>query len=138
MWLTLVRHAESVSNQEGVLSGHSRSPLTAEGRRQAACLGGCRPELANGRVISSDLLPARQFVALALGTDVRVTIDARWRKRDFGAFDGLPLGREPRPWRATPGDGVARRTSAVLGVPPRTGANPDSAGATGFWTTQMP
>lgn len=35
-------------------------------------------------------------------------------------------------------DGVARRTSAVLGVPPGTGANPDSAGATGFWTTQTP
>ena len=36
MWLAFVRHAESVSNQQGELSGHSRSPLTAEGRRQAA------------------------------------------------------------------------------------------------------
>ena len=90
MRLTFVRHAESVSNRKGVLSGHGRSPLTAEGRRQAARLSRCRPELASGQVVASDLPRVRQTVALAVGTGVDVTIDARWRERDFGAFEGLP------------------------------------------------
>ena len=98
--LFLVRHGESTYNAEGRLQGQADPPLTPRGRAEAEALAG----LLDGRVISSDLIRARETAAL-LGHP-EVPTDARLREIDVGEWEGralseLPPGPEPS-WRGGP------------------------------------
>lgn len=88
--MILVRHGETVWNRERRMQGHSDSPLSAVGVRQARQLA---RRLAAERccaLYSSDSGRAyrtARAIAEATGHDIR--IDVRLRERHFGAFEGL-------------------------------------------------
>jgi probable phosphoglycerate mutase len=101
----LVRHGQTDENAKGVLQGQQDTQLNDLGRAQAdaiaARLATFEPHLT--ALVSSDL--ARAFdtaraIARELGLDIRV--DARWRERSFGAFEGKTLS-EADIWRAAAG-----------------------------------
>jgi probable phosphoglycerate mutase len=86
--LSLVRHAQSVSNAEGVWQGQGDSPLSDLGRGQVEnlrrAIQGARYDLA----ISSDLSRAAD-TSQALGSPVEH--DPAWREIDVGAWEGLTM-----------------------------------------------
>ena len=83
-----VRHAQSVSNAEGIWQVHGDSPLSEIGRSQVealtAALNGTQFDLA----LSSDLSRAADTAA-ALGAAVEH--DPRWREIDVGRWEGLTM-----------------------------------------------
>ncbi|NML10604.1 histidine phosphatase family protein [Sphingobium sp. AR-3-1] len=83
--LHLLRHGEPKG--AGRLNGHTDARPTAAGI--AACADRAR-DLAIEALLSSNLSRAR-LAAEAIGraTGLSVTLDARWRELDFGAWDGL-------------------------------------------------
>jgi glucosyl-3-phosphoglycerate phosphatase len=98
--LFLVRHGESTYNAEGRLQGQADPPLSPRGRAEAEALAG----LLDGRVISSDLVRARETAAL-LGHP-EVPTDARLREIDVGEWAGRLLTEFPAgpefSWRGGP------------------------------------
>jgi broad specificity phosphatase PhoE len=89
----LVRHAQSVSNANGVWQGQGDSPLSDMGRTQAEALSWA---LEGGRydvVLSSDLSRAAN-TAKAAGTDVEH--DPAWREIDVGEWEGLTMDQVVR------------------------------------------
>ncbi len=103
MSLVLVRHGETEANAARLLLGRAQSPLTEQGRAQAAALGSLLGPVA--RLVSSPLERARD-TALALGLGLAVEVDDRWIEVDYGSYDGRALGDIPvevwRRWRADP------------------------------------
>jgi probable phosphoglycerate mutase len=89
--LLLTRHGESESNRARRLGGRSATPLTANGRRQAAQLAATLVrEGGLTAIYSSDLLRARDtatHIGEATGVDVRLT--STLRERCLGEFTGL-------------------------------------------------
>ena len=90
--LILIRHGETEWNKKHLLQGASDIPLNESGRAQALAAA---PELARiaqvKRIVSSDLSRAvetAQIFADAMGAEV--VIDARWRERSYGVWEGLP------------------------------------------------
>lgn len=86
MRLLLIRHGESILGAAGRYAGHSNTPLSVKGRRQARAL---RRKLARFRVdivFSSDLARCRETARL-LGFEPKVT--RRLREASFGAWEGL-------------------------------------------------
>jgi broad specificity phosphatase PhoE len=102
--LLLVRHGESTYNAEGRLQGQADPPLTPRGRAEAEALAQVLDGIAPARVISSDLIRARETAALLGHPDAPT--DARLREIDVGEWQGralseLPPGPEPS-WRGGP------------------------------------
>jgi broad specificity phosphatase PhoE len=102
--LIIVRHGESTWNAEGRLQGQADPPLSEQGRREAAALAPALDVAAPDRVVSSDLVRARETAALLGHPDAPV--DPRLREIDVGEWAGRPLaelpqGSEPS-WRAGP------------------------------------
>jgi broad specificity phosphatase PhoE len=102
--LILVRHGESTYNAEGRLQGQADPPLSPRGRAEAEALARALDGAAPQRVISSDLVRARETAAL-LGHPEAPT-DARLREIDVGEWAGRPIsdfppGTEPS-WRGGP------------------------------------
>jgi probable phosphoglycerate mutase len=103
--LALVRHGQSEGNVSGAIGGHSATPLTDLGHRQAhhtarALAGDFTP----GVVISSDLLRARQTaIPIAQACGVELVLDPRLRERSLGVLDGMSFEQaeaaEPDVWR---------------------------------------
>src|SRR5215208_1744289 len=89
--LLLTRHGESESNRARRFSGSSATPLTANGRRQAAQLAETLVREGGVTTIySSDLVRARDTATLigeATGIDVQLT--SALRERCLGEFTGL-------------------------------------------------
>ena len=87
--ILVVRHAESVWNSAGRWQGQADPPLSDAGRAEAraagAALGGV------SRIVSSDLSRAAETARIMAETlDVEpVVIDADWRERDVGQWQGL-------------------------------------------------
>ena len=122
--LFLVRHGESTYNADGRLQGQADPPLTPRGRAEAEALAQALDGMAPARVISSDLVRARETAAL-LGHPEAPT-DPRLREIDVGEWAGRPIsdfppGAEPS-WRGGPlvppggeawGELVARVGAAV-------------------------
>jgi glucosyl-3-phosphoglycerate phosphatase len=102
--ILLVRHGESTYNAEARLQGQADPPLSDRGRREATALAGALNGLAPDRVISSDLIRARETAAL-LGHPDAAT-DARLREIDVGEWQGRPLSDFPSgsetSWRGGP------------------------------------
>ena len=88
--LIVVRHGESEANRRRVFAGQTDSPLTEEGRRQAAAVAAALAREPIGRVVSSDLSRARDTAeAIARPRGLRVETTAALREWDVGELVGL-------------------------------------------------
>lgn len=90
--LLLVRHGETVWNQENRWQGHADVPLSEAGREQARRLA--RRLLAEGRqvraIYASDLqraLHTAEILGERLG--ITPTLEPAWREMDIGTWSGL-------------------------------------------------
>ena len=88
--LLLIRHGESVWNAEGRLQGQLDPELSELGRRQVAALAPAVAALRPDRVISSDLVRARQTAEI-LGFS-EPELDPAWREIDVGDWGGQLAG----------------------------------------------
>ena len=86
MRITFIRHGQSESNASGHWQGHSDSPLSDLGRRQARALGERLVEFAPNLVVSSDLSRAADTAA---ALDLPFEKDEAWREIHLGAWEGL-------------------------------------------------
>jgi probable phosphoglycerate mutase/uncharacterized phosphatase len=87
----LVRHGESVSNKEGIISGHSDYDLTEQGRDQVRETKEALRHVSFDEVYSSDLKRAMQTAEILYGRPVSETNRIHTlRERDFGSLDGGP------------------------------------------------
>jgi broad specificity phosphatase PhoE len=119
--LVIVRHGESVWNAEGRLQGQADPPLSPKGREEARALAGAVDGALPARVVSSDLIRARETAAL-LGHPEAAT-DPRLREIDVGEWEGREVAELPQDtsWRAgaiTPpgGETWTRFQARVAGV----------------------
>jgi len=88
--LILIRHGETVWNQQRRMQGHSDSPLSETGVRQAQLLARHLRQIAFGALYSSDSGRAQhtaRSVAEVTGHDI--ILEPRLRERHFGVFEGL-------------------------------------------------
>ncbi len=105
----LLRHGESVGNQEGLVQGQSDFPLTETGRKQSQALA--QRWLAEGqnfdRIISSPQSRCRETAEIIAGfLGVIVEFDPIWMERDYGSVSGMfdkeALSTEQRPLYSIP------------------------------------
>lgn len=91
----LVRHGETTWNRHRRVQGWAPSRLTDRGRRQAEAAGrAIAADFDVERIHASDLRRSRETAELMAGAlDAPVELDAGWRERDFGAYQGLPYDR---------------------------------------------
>ncbi|HEY9447796.1 MAG TPA: histidine phosphatase family protein [Burkholderiales bacterium] len=86
----LVRHGETLWNQQGRMQGQRDSPLTELGVRQARLLAGRLKDVSFAALYSSDLGRAyRTARSIADETAHEIVADTRLRERHFGIFEGL-------------------------------------------------
>lgn len=86
----LVRHGETVWNQEGRMQGQHDSPLTDTGLRQGVQVARRLKDVAFTTLYSSDLGRAyRTAQSIATETGHEIVVDVRLRERHFGLFEGL-------------------------------------------------
>ncbi len=110
--LILVRHGQSTYNAKACLQGQADPPLSDIGRGEAEQL---RPALArfpDDRVVTSDLIRARETAALLGYPDARP--DPRWREIDVGSWAGRPCPIS-RTGTSTPGAAVRCTRPTVRG-----------------------
>lgn len=87
--LYLVRHGESEANAARVFAGHSDSPLTERGRRQAEAVAEALAAVPFDRVISSDLSRCRDTAeAIARRQGLTVEVFPELREIDVGSATG--------------------------------------------------
>ncbi len=90
MRLVLVRHGETIWNEEQRLQGATDVPLSERGRAQAARLAGRLAAEPFVAIYSSDLLRASETAAiLAAAHDLPVQHDPRLREQSKGIWEGL-------------------------------------------------
>ncbi len=84
-------HSISEDNELGRATGWLDGRLSAEGRLQAASLGGRRRSDGLACVFSSDLGRARETVEIAFGgSSLPILLDWRLRECDYGSLNGRP------------------------------------------------
>lgn len=86
--ITFVRHGQSEANRAGIWQGSGNSPLTGEGRAQAARVGDRLARREFDIVQSSDLERCRDTAA---GAGFSPELDSRWREGDLGEWEGLSM-----------------------------------------------
>lgn len=88
--ILLIRHGETLWNQQGRMQGQHDSPLTAMGLQQARQLARRLKDVAFTTLYSSDLGRAHQTArCIADATRHEVIAEPGLRERDFGIFEGL-------------------------------------------------
>ena len=88
----LIRHAQTVWNREKKIQGHSDSPLTADGEKQASSWGGILSQLAWDRILASDAGRARATAEIINAVlKVPLTIDSRLKEQNWGQWTGLTV-----------------------------------------------
>lgn len=88
--LILIRHGETVWNQQRRMQGHSDSPLSETGLRQAQLLARHLKQIAFSALYSSDSGRAHHTArAVAEVTGHDIILEPRLRERHFGVFEGL-------------------------------------------------
>jgi probable phosphoglycerate mutase len=119
----LMRHARTVWNQEKRIQGQKDSPVTREGRKQAAECGKILKSLSWHRILSSDTGRAVE-TANIINTYLQMSIlkDHRLREQNWGQWTGKTLdsignqssqelaARGGTGWRFCPPDGEDRLT----------------------------
>lgn len=88
--LYLIRHGQSAGNAEGRFGGHSPTPLSSLGVKQAECTARALEEEKIDVIYSSDLLRAVQ-TAEPLADRLRILINKTeaFRERNVGVLEGL-------------------------------------------------
>ncbi len=92
--LLLVRHGESVWNEEERVQGQQDVPLSDRGRQQAVALGRCLrgvPIMACFASPLSRAMETAQLVLTAAGQSVPITPMPALMERRFGVWEGKPL-----------------------------------------------
>lgn len=96
--VVFVRTGETDWNRDGRWQGWVANPLNAHGRQQAQTLANYVRHIGMGALFSSDLrrgVETAQLVAQKLPFEA--VLDARWRERDIGRWQGMTLN-EIRGW----------------------------------------
>ena len=102
--LLLVRHGESTWNAAGRMQGQTASPaLTDRGRRQAVEAGAQLLARGAERLLTSDLVRARQTAAI-IGTTLRLEpeVNPLLRERHYGTWQGRDSAEAIRATRSLP------------------------------------
>jgi probable phosphoglycerate mutase len=88
----LIRHAQTVWNREKKIQGHSDSPLTADGEKQASSWGRRLSQFAWDRILASDAGRA-QATAEIINAILKVplTLDPRLKEQNWGQWAGLTV-----------------------------------------------
>ncbi len=88
--MLLIRHGQSEGNAEGRFGGHTATPLSARGRREAEAAARALAAEKITAIYSSDLLRAIDTaLPLARLTDLEVEPSAAFRERGVGVMEGL-------------------------------------------------
>lgn len=88
--ILLVRHGQSQGNAEGRFGGHTATPLSARGRRQAEAAARILASEKITAIYSSDLLRAAQTAEpLAQLTGLEIKRTTAFRERSVGVMEGL-------------------------------------------------
>lgn len=86
----LIRHGETLWNQQARMQGQNDSPLTTTGLEQARKLARRLKDVAFTALYSSDLGRAHQTArCIADETGHEIIVDQGLRERSFGIFEGL-------------------------------------------------
>ena len=90
--MILLRHGETHDTLGQIVSGQRDTPLTDNGRQQAAQVAGKLARLGIDRIVCSDLRRAVDTATIIAGSlNLPLpSIDARLRERDWGAMQGTP------------------------------------------------
>ena len=85
----LIRHAQTVWNREKRIQGHSDSPLTADGEKQASSWGKILSQFSWDRILASDTGRALATAEI-INTDLKIslTTETRLREQDWGQWVG--------------------------------------------------
>jgi broad specificity phosphatase PhoE len=90
--LFLIRHGQSKKNAEGRFGGHSATPLSNLGKKQARLTAKALLRERIDVIYSSDLPRAIQTAEpLAKLTNLQINTTPAFRERDFGVLEGLRL-----------------------------------------------
>lgn len=90
--LLVIRHGETVWNEEKRYQGHGDSPLTETGRNQVAALGRRMEKIRFDTLISSDLGRAQETASIVADyTGHPLEVDRRLRERNYGVLEGLTV-----------------------------------------------
>ena len=88
--LIIIRHGETVWNRERRMQGHSDSPLSDTGLRQARLLAQRMKEIVFTSLYCSDSGRAYHTArSVAEATGHELIVEPRLRERHFGVFEGL-------------------------------------------------
>jgi len=88
--LYLIRHGQSAGNAEGRFGGHSATPLSKLGEKQAQLTGKTHAKEGIAAIYSSDLHRAVQTAeALSKLADIPVVTTSAFRERHVGVLEGL-------------------------------------------------
>ena len=88
--LLLIRHGETLWNQQGRMQGQHDSPLTPLGMHQARQLARRLQKVSFSSLYASDLGRAHQTArCIADATGHEIVADTGLRERSFGIFEGL-------------------------------------------------
>ena len=93
----LVRHGQTDWNIEKKTQGHTDIPLNENGRKQAQILAQSISNLKIDRIISSDLLRAKETAEIInerFGNNI--SLDERIREINYGLFDSLIIAHGAR------------------------------------------
>jgi len=91
-WIYLVRHGQTVWNEEGKLCGSSDVPLSDEGLVQAQKVAARMKNVNLSAIYSSPLLRARQTAeAIASHHNLPVQVEPDLREVDYGEWEGLKV-----------------------------------------------
>lgn len=87
----IVRHGETEHNINGIAQGHTDSPLTPDGIKQATDLSFMFKDIQFDMAFASDLSRAYKTAEIILsGRDIKVTTSELLRERNYGVYDGRP------------------------------------------------
>ena len=90
----LIRHAQTVWNREKRIQGHSDSPLTQEGEKQAASWGRILSQFSWDRMLASDT--GRAMVTARIINDyltIPQNFEPRLREQDWGSWEGKTVAQ---------------------------------------------
>ena len=88
--ILLIRHGQSLGNAEGRFGGHTDTPLSARGRKQAKATAEILSTEKLTAIYASDLARSLETAApLSKLTGLQVTRAAEFRERSVGVMEGL-------------------------------------------------
>lgn len=88
--ILLIRHGQSEGNAEGRFGGHSATPLSSRGRKEAAAVAQALGKTGVSAIYSSDLPRAVDTAEpLARATKLKIVQTAAFRERHVGCMEGL-------------------------------------------------